>query len=193
MGNFSARNADLPHAATTQPIHPPHRPVALAKLDQRTKEARLMRETRAELVAHVGGNPSAVQAAMIERACQLTLRIVAMDRKFAETGAQTDHDSRTYLAWSNSLSGHVFLPCAHALLLDISIIQSVGQHCGQRRIRRRRRRQIAPQPRRQPDQSVDSRSTVPSIRAGSPVWSPAGLPPAQASDRTFSRARTRYY
>ena len=27
-----------------------------------------------------------------------------------------------YLAWSNSLSGHVFLPCAHALLLDISII-----------------------------------------------------------------------
>ena len=47
-------------------------PVALAKLDQRTKEARLMRETRAELAAHVGGKPSAVQAAMIERACQLT-------------------------------------------------------------------------------------------------------------------------
>ena len=63
-----------------------------------------MRETRAALVAHVGGKPSAVQSAMIERACQLTLRIVAMDRKFAETGAQTDHDSRTYLAWSNSLT-----------------------------------------------------------------------------------------
>jgi hypothetical protein len=44
-----------------------------------------MRETRAELVAHVGGKPSAVQSALIERACQLTLRIVAMDRKFAET------------------------------------------------------------------------------------------------------------
>jgi hypothetical protein len=63
-----------------------------------------MRETRAELVAHVGGKPTAVQSAMIERACQLTLRIVAMDRTFAETGAQTDHDSRTYLAWSNSLT-----------------------------------------------------------------------------------------
>ena len=97
-------NADLTHAATTPRIRPPYRPVALAKLDQRTKEARLMRETRAELVAHVGGRPSAVQSAMIERACQLTLRIVAMDRKFAETGAQTDHDSRTYLAWSNSLT-----------------------------------------------------------------------------------------
>jgi hypothetical protein len=75
-------NADLTHAATTQSIRPTYRPVALAKLDQRTKEARLMRETRAELAAHVGGKPSAVQAAMIERACQLTLRIVAMDRKF---------------------------------------------------------------------------------------------------------------
>jgi hypothetical protein len=38
------------------------------------------------------------------------------------------------------LSGHVFLPCAHALLLDISIIHQCGngyacclQHCGQRR------------------------------------------------------------
>ena len=60
------------------------------------------------------------QARSIIAAC------VAMDRKFAETGAQTDHDSRTYLAWSNSLSGHVFLPCAHALLLDISIIHQCG-------------------------------------------------------------------
>jgi hypothetical protein len=66
--------------------------------------------------------PAEALARFFERACQLTLRIVAMDRKFAKTGAQTDHDSRTYLAWSNSLSGYVFLPCAHALLLDISII-----------------------------------------------------------------------
>jgi hypothetical protein len=56
-------NADLPHAATSQRIHRPYRPVALAKLDQRTKEARLMRETRAALVAHVGGKPSAVRCA----------------------------------------------------------------------------------------------------------------------------------
>ena len=108
MGNARVaemlETADLTRVAATQRIRPPYRPVALAKLDQRTKEARLMRETRAALVAHVGGKPSAVQSAMIERACQLTLRIVAMDRKFAETGEQTDHDSRTYLAWSNSLT-----------------------------------------------------------------------------------------
>ena len=90
-------------AAMTRPAIPCH-PVGLSKLDQRTKEARLMRETRAALVAHIGGKPSAVQAALIERACQLTLRIATMDRKFAETGEQTDHDSRTYLAWSNSLT-----------------------------------------------------------------------------------------
>ena len=66
-------DADLPHAAPAPRIHPPYRPSRpLAKLDQRTKEARLMRETRAEVAAHVGGKPSAVQAAMIERACQLT-------------------------------------------------------------------------------------------------------------------------
>lgn len=76
----------------------------LARMDGRTKAARLLRETRADLVAHVGGRPSATQAAMIEQAAQLQLRLAVMDRKFAETGAQTDHDSRTYLAWSNSLS-----------------------------------------------------------------------------------------
>jgi phage shock protein A len=80
------------------------RPAALAKLDQRTVEARLMRETRADLEKHVGGTPSAVQQALIEQAAQLRLRLAVMDAKFAETSAQTDHDSRTYLAWSNSYS-----------------------------------------------------------------------------------------
>ena len=39
---------------------------------------------------------------------QLTLRVAAMDRKFAEArGAMTEHDTLTYLAWSNSLSRDV--------------------------------------------------------------------------------------
>ena len=63
-----------------------------------------MRDTRKELIAHVGGAPSATQRALIERAVQLTLRIATMDRKFAEAGLQTEHDTRTYLAWSASLS-----------------------------------------------------------------------------------------
>ena len=85
-------------------IVPYNRPAALGKLDQRTKEARLMREAHAELVAHVGGNPSATQSALIDQAVQIKLRLAVMDRKFAESHAQTDHDSRQYLAWANSFT-----------------------------------------------------------------------------------------
>jgi hypothetical protein len=85
-------------------ISPHYTANTLAKLDGRTREARLMRETRAALVAHVGGTPSATQAVLIDRCVQLTLRVAAMDRKFAESGSMTQHDSNFYLAWSNSLS-----------------------------------------------------------------------------------------
>jgi hypothetical protein len=94
------RNAGM--AATALQIQPCSRPGTLAKLDQRTKEARLLRETRTELLAHVGGRPSATQRALIEQLVQIRLRLAVMDRRFAETGAQTEHDSRTYLAWANS-------------------------------------------------------------------------------------------
>ena len=70
-----------------------------------------MRERRKELVAHVGGQPSATQRVMIERAVQLTLQIALLDAKAAEVDAETrrpagmtEHDSRTYLAWTNSLT-----------------------------------------------------------------------------------------
>jgi hypothetical protein len=39
----------------------------LAKIDGRTKESRLMAAARAELTRHVGGSPSSVQKALIER------------------------------------------------------------------------------------------------------------------------------
>lgn len=88
--------------ASAHPIAPYSRPAALAKLDQRTREARLMRDARAELIAHVGGRPSATQRALIEQAVQLRLRLAVMDRTFAESVTMTEHDLRTYLAWSNS-------------------------------------------------------------------------------------------
>jgi hypothetical protein len=74
-------------------------------MDRRTKEARLLRDTRAELTAHLGGAPSATARALIEQAAQLRLRLATMDRAFAEAGGKmTLHDSRTYLAWANSYS-----------------------------------------------------------------------------------------
>lgn len=88
----------------TREIGPYSRRTTLAKLDRRTREARLMEEVRDELVKHVGGSPSATQAALIERAVWLSLHIAMMDARIADAGAMTDCDSRTYLAWSNTLA-----------------------------------------------------------------------------------------
>jgi len=80
------------------------KPATLTRLDQRSREARLMREFRADLVRHVGGKPSTVETGLIERAAQLQLRLALFDAQFAEQGEMSDHVSRTYLAWSNSLA-----------------------------------------------------------------------------------------
>lgn len=85
-------------------LGPHSRPGILAVIDGRRAEAKLMQSVRAQLTAHCGGSPSATQRMIIQQAAMLTLRLHLMDKRFAETGAQTDHDSRTYLAWANSLS-----------------------------------------------------------------------------------------
>jgi hypothetical protein len=41
---------------------------------------------------------------LINRIVNLTIRVATMDRKFVETAEMTEHDTRTYLAWSASLS-----------------------------------------------------------------------------------------
>jgi len=70
---------------------------------QRTREGQRAKHFRAELVAHLGGAPSTTQRALIEQAVQIKLRLAVMDRAFAGTAVMTAHDSRVYLAWSNSL------------------------------------------------------------------------------------------
>src|SRR5437879_5746590 len=83
-------------------VGPHSRPNNLIKIDGRTKEAALMRRVRAELTAHVGGRPTVVQRALIERCVWLSLRLVLLDRKIASGRDFTQIDSNTYLAWSNS-------------------------------------------------------------------------------------------
>jgi hypothetical protein len=85
-------------------VGPYSRAGALATVDGRTKAARFLRETRRQLTAHVGGTPSATQSVLIERAAMLRLHLAQLDEKaLAAGGSLTDHDSRQYLAWSNSL------------------------------------------------------------------------------------------
>lgn len=82
---------------------PYSRGAALAKLDGRTLEGRLARDVRADLIKHVGAAPSTTQIMLIDSIVQLQLRIAAMDRKFAESAATSEHDTRTYLAWAAAL------------------------------------------------------------------------------------------
>jgi hypothetical protein len=86
----------------TNPVGPDSRQHRLAKIDGRTKIAKLMRETRAALIAHVGGEPSATQRALIERVVWLRLKCSLIDAKIA-TDTDNDYDSKSYLAWSNAL------------------------------------------------------------------------------------------
>ena len=81
----------------------PYSRLDLPTFSGKTREGAFLRGVRAELVKHVGGRPSATQAALIEAAAQLRVRITLMDRQFAETHVQSDHDTRTYLAWIGSL------------------------------------------------------------------------------------------
>ncbi len=65
-----------------------------------------MRKSRAELLAHLGGadRVSPTQAALVEQVGQLRLRLAEMDRRHAEAGEMTVHDSNVYLAWANALT-----------------------------------------------------------------------------------------
>ena len=70
----------------------------------RTRERQAAKRFRAELVAHVGGNPSVTQQAIIERIVQLQLHLSVMDRRFASDHTMSAHDSKVYLAWAGALA-----------------------------------------------------------------------------------------
>ena len=92
------------YAGDMTTLGPYSRPKAIAQMDGRTREAKLLRETRADLIAHLGGTATATQRALIDRAAWLTLHVAQLDARTAEGKAMTEHDSRHYLAWSNSLT-----------------------------------------------------------------------------------------
>src|SRR5215469_13246052 len=88
--------------AVIDPIGPYSRPHSLAKVDGRTRLAKLMRKTRAALTAHVGGDPSTTQRALIERVVWLTVKCCQNEAKIL-AGKDTEYDGKSYLAWSNAL------------------------------------------------------------------------------------------
>jgi hypothetical protein len=77
--------------------------IVLARPDGRTKEARLLRQMREELIRHLGGNVTPPQRAMIERCAMLQLRCAVLDRKILD-GTFTEFDAKVYLAFTGSLT-----------------------------------------------------------------------------------------
>jgi hypothetical protein len=70
----------------------------------RIKEGRRLQAFRADLIRHVGGAPTKVQAVLIDRATMLQCHVSRMDIQALVTGGMSDHASRQYLAWSNTLT-----------------------------------------------------------------------------------------
>jgi hypothetical protein len=85
---------------------PYSREAAIAKPRRRTREARFLEKTRADLTAQVGGNPSATQKLMIERIAMTLLRIELMDRDALndKSGTLTETQAKNYLAWENTVA-----------------------------------------------------------------------------------------
>jgi hypothetical protein len=77
---------------------------AMGALDGNSREAKFVKAFEAELVRHVGGSPTAVQRALITRACRLALHLELWDeRTIPQGGAFTASGHNHYLAWSNAL------------------------------------------------------------------------------------------
>lgn len=83
---------------------PPEDARVVVPVDARTKAGRAVRVLRERLIAHLGPRPTQVQLVLVEQLLQLKLRLAMMDHNFIAAGGKLSaHDSRTYLAWSNSM------------------------------------------------------------------------------------------
>jgi hypothetical protein len=70
----------------------------LTGMDWSSPEGRIIIAARADLTAHVGGNPNWVEKVLIERAARLQLYIEMMDAQALRDGTMSERNSRQYLA-----------------------------------------------------------------------------------------------
>ncbi len=74
------------------------------RIDGRTREARMLKQLRDELIAHVGGKPSVPERILIDTAARLQWHIALMDQKLIINGNEMNPlDARRYTAWCNAL------------------------------------------------------------------------------------------
>jgi hypothetical protein len=70
--------------------------------DGRSEQGRFIRHLEAELVAHVGGQPSITQRLLIDRIVRLRLQLDAFDVKLTSGEVWTPHDLRTFSGINNA-------------------------------------------------------------------------------------------
>lgn len=85
------------------PVGPFSRDRSLTTLDKRTKAGRVLRQTRADLAHHVGGDPSAAERLIIESAAVKATRLFLLSEKLLGGGDISDGSDNHALAWLNSL------------------------------------------------------------------------------------------
>jgi hypothetical protein len=77
---------------------------AHAGIDGRSSDAVFLRTVRAELLAHIGREPSVPERLLVEQAAQIRLRIAKTDALYARQPEITQHAGREYLALANALA-----------------------------------------------------------------------------------------
>jgi hypothetical protein len=76
----------------------------IVRVDRRTREGKLLEQTRAALTRQVGGNPNFLQCAIIERVAFLSVEAAKVNARIA-AGTSTPADLRTYLALTRAIAG----------------------------------------------------------------------------------------
>jgi hypothetical protein len=84
-------------------VGPFSRDRSLSTLDKRTKAGRILRSTLADLTAHVGGDPTAAEALLIQSAALKATRLYLLSQKLLAGGEIGEDGDHHCLAWLNSM------------------------------------------------------------------------------------------
>ena len=70
----------------------------------RSKEGELARRVRRDLIAHLGGKPSATQSMLIARMAWLLVHMARIDERAMAGDGLSAHATREYLAWHGQVA-----------------------------------------------------------------------------------------
>ena len=76
---------------------------ALINVDRRTREGKFATAVESELLAHLGGAPTAPQRLIVQLASMKALRIALLTDVVLSADAINERDDRQLVAWMNSL------------------------------------------------------------------------------------------